>query len=374
MTRLLLLTRHYPPAVSGGARRPFLLARALRAAGVEVRVCAPSLPEGEPGWAVPHPNRDPGTADASAGFSVRSLARDLLLWPDPDVRWCLRAAETVIASGWRPDWVLSTSPPESIHVAGESLSRRLGARWAADFRDLWLASPHRHERLRPHRHFGERLLAGRLLPKADLVIAVDSLVAAEAISLGARSAHVLGHFVADKAATPAALPRETLNVVHAGSIALSDPDADIRDLLTPFAAALPANPSLRLYLVGRLLDSERAAVAASPANSAIVLVGVKPLPEAMSLMAGADALAFVASAKMHVPPSKIVDYLQLDRPIIACGDGPWRADPCVPAGDPATTLASLKRGDGRNVIAQTSNATAAAAHLLDLMNAAALPS
>ena len=35
------------------------------------------------------------------------------------------------------------------------------------------------------------------------------------------------------------------------------------------------------------------------------------------MMAGADALAFVASAKMHVPPSKIADYLAFDRPLVA---------------------------------------------------------
>ena len=83
MRRLLLLTRHYPPAVSGGIRRPYLLARVLRDLGVEVRVIAPSLPEGEPGLAVPHPNRDPTSDPGAARPSIRSIARDLLLWPDP---------------------------------------------------------------------------------------------------------------------------------------------------------------------------------------------------------------------------------------------------------------------------------------------------
>jgi glycosyltransferase involved in cell wall biosynthesis len=364
--KLLLLTRHYPPAVSGGAKRPFLLARALREAGVEVRVCAPSLPDGEPGWAVPHAHRDPSTEGGPSGFSLSGMARGLLLWPDPDIRWCLRAAETVVASGWKPDWVLSTSPPESIHVAGQSIARRLGARWAADFRDLWLTSPHRRERLRLHRRIGERLLARRLLPRADLVLAVDPVVAKEAEQLGARSAHVLAHFTADDPPVAAPMP-DGLNVVHAGSIALSDPDADIRDLLAPFESAIAVNAALRLIFVGRLLDREREAILRSPAAAAIEIRGPKPLDEALAIMAGADALAFVASNKMHVPPSKIVDYLQVDRPIIACGSGPWRADPRVPEGDPAQAMAGLRRGDGRSIAVTPPTARDTARQLLDLL-------
>jgi glycosyltransferase involved in cell wall biosynthesis len=364
--KLLLLTRHYPPAISGGARRPFLLARALREIGVEVRVCAPSLPEGEPGWAVPHAHRDPSTTDMPRDFTLAGVGRDLLLWPDPDIRWCLRAAETAVAGGWKPDWVLSTSPPESIHVAGLSVARRLGARWAADFRDLWLTAPHRRERLRLHRRIGERLLARRLLPKADLVLAVDPVVAGEATRLGARSAHVLAHFTVDEAPAAAPMP-DGLNVVHAGSVALSDPEADIRDMLAPFEAAIAANASLRLIFVGRLLDRERDAILRSPAAPRIEMRGPKPLDEALSIMAGADALAFVASKKMHVPPSKIVDYLRFDRPVIACGDGPWRADPRVPKCDPAEAMARLKRGDGRNVSALPPIARQTAHQILGLM-------
>ena len=43
--------------------------------------------------------------------------------------------------------------------------------------------------------------------------------------------------------------------------------------------------------------------------------GPVPYEIARAMMAGADALAFVASAKMHVPPSKIADYLAFDCPL-----------------------------------------------------------
>ena len=339
--RITLLARHYPPAVSGGARRPFLLAQALRAEGVEVHVVAPSLPEGEPGIAVPHPHRDPSTAPPRAP-SWRDHARELLLWPDPDIRWAMCAARAAAALP-TPDWIITTSPPESLHAAGAWLRRRTGARWAMDFRDHWLERPHRQERSRWWRKAGEAMLARRWLARADLIVAVDPVIATELAALGARAARVITH-VAAPPPPPAPLPSDSINVVHTGAIALSDPDCRVADMLDPFVAALAVNPTLRLHLAGRLTDGERATLAASPAAARWVDHGVLTLDAARALQAGADALIFVASPKMHVPPSKITEYLTCDVPIIACGAGPWRADPRTPPGDPTDALANLRKG------------------------------
>lgn len=371
--RIILLTRHYPPAISGGARRPARLAYALRQAGNDVRICAPSLPEGEPGWSVPHANRDPPISTRPRGFDLRDVARDLLLWPDPDIRWSMRAATTVIASGWKADWVLSTAPPESIHVAGRRIARAIGAMWAAEFRDSWLETPLRPQRRRWYRQLGERYLARRLLSDADLVTAVDPVVAAEATRLGGRNVHVLPHFAADASPTRIALPQDRVNIVHAGSIALSDPETDIELLLQPFEAALRANPKLLLHFVGRLTEHEQAAVSRVRPTEAVRLLGPRPLDEAMSYIAAADGLAFVGAPKMHVPPSKIVDYLQAEAPIIACGFGPWRQDPRVmDLEDPAQAMAALHRGAKRQArLPVPPNASASAQHLMSLMRAAA---
>ena len=368
--RILLVARHYPPAVSGGSKRPFLLAQALREAGADVRVAAPSLPEGEPGWTVPHPHRDPITRTVTPRYDRIELMNDLTLWPDPDITWSRGLEQVVLDSGWRPDWVISTSPPESIHVSGQRLARKLGARWAADFRDLWLQSPHRRERRRPHRRIGEYLLARMLLWKADLVIAVDPVVAAEATRLGGRNVHVVPHFVFDEPPPPADLPRETINIVHAGSISLSDPEARIPDLLGPFEAAHARNSAIMLHLVGRLSDAEIAAVKTNAAAHAIRLWGLMSLPEALRMMAAADALAYVASHKMHVPPSKIADYLMFSAPIVACGDGPWRNDSRVDRADPAEVMSQLKKGARRDVALRPPTASETAARVLDLMRQA----
>lgn len=139
---------------------------------------------------------------------LRASAREWLLWPDPDIRWCNRAAAAVRASyDEAPDCIFSTSPPESIHAAGLALKRHWpSAKWAADFRDHWLHAPHRRERLAWHRRVGEHVIARRWLGKIDLVTCVDQFIASELNGLGAGCAFVLPHVSPALSALPANRP------------------------------------------------------------------------------------------------------------------------------------------------------------------------
>jgi glycosyltransferase involved in cell wall biosynthesis len=364
MMRILLITRHYPPAVSGGAKRPFLLARELRKLGCEIFVIAPSLPDGEIGVAEPHPHRDPATSSGGKP-NLRALARELLLWPDPDIRWTQKAAQTAIdQTPWRPDWVWTTSPPESIHAAGVSLKKHFGAKWMADFRDHWLDRPHRRERATFLRRAGERLIARRWLAQADLVTSVDPFIADELRLLGPVAPQVTPHFSPSDPVAPINLPAEDINVVHTGAISLSDPQARIEEILAPFEQALMRNPALKLHLVGRLTDQEVMLVQASPICHRILMHGVQPLETALGHQHAADALIFVGSGKTRVPPSKITEYLATDAPIIACGDGDWRSDPRVDNKDPSEALIALRQGDKRTPLIRAPSVAEVAAQLL----------
>ncbi len=369
--RIVLVTRHYPPAASGGARRPFLLAQALRNEGSNVFVVAPSLPTDEIGLAVPHPNRDPATTIISARKSPRDHARNWLLWPDPDIRWTTSAARAAIkALDGTPDWVLTTSPPESIHAAGLAFKRQWpSVSWAADFRDHWLDAPHRRERMAFHRRIGERVIAKKWIKKMDLITCVDHFVADELNSLGAKRAKVLAHFAPPNLGRRTNLPADSINIVHAGSIALSDPLASIEDILRLYEKALEITPSLMLHFVGRLTDKETRILQKSSASAAITIHGVKSYEDALSYISAADGLIYVASTKSKVPPSKIVEYLATDKPIIACGDGPWRRDLRVSDVDPALQLSTLRKGDIRAAGERPPSAAETAARLLGLMNA-----
>jgi glycosyltransferase involved in cell wall biosynthesis len=342
--RVLLFARHYPPAVSGGARRPYLLARGLRALGCDVFVVAPDPPPDGPGLGAPHPHRDPAPATdvAPKPKSLRDLARDWLLWPDPDIRWTRRATAAALAAlPFEPTLVITTSPPESIHWAGAALKRRTGCAWIADLRDEWLARPFRAARRWPLRAAMERRLARRLLARTDLITCVDDVVEREARALapGVRVA-VISQF-ADPPPAPEPLEGDGRHVLHTGSFSLSDPGCRIEPVLDAFARALAESSDLRLDLVGRLTNAEREAVEACPARARIAIHGPQPYARTRALQAAADGFIVTAAPDSTAVPSKVYEYRAAGGPIVAVGDGPWRARGGYPVGDPVALLRNL---------------------------------
>lgn len=340
---ILILARHFPPLVSGGARRPYLLSLALAELGCDVRVVAPALPEGVRGLAVPHPYPEPSDATPDrAKRGARDLARDLLLWPDPDIRWAMRAARAVKAGEFRPDWVLTTSPPESLHAAGAWLKRRMGCRWAADLRDEWLMRPFRSARRHPARRAVERAMAEHLLRNADLITAVDEIVADEATALSGQRAHVLRQFAAPPP-PPMPFEGEGPHLVYTGSFSLSDPNCRIQPTLAAFSEAFVRRPELRLHLIGRLTAEERQAVEENPARAGILLYGPRPYEETRARQAAADGFIVAGAPDATAIPGKVFEYRTVGAPIIAVGDGPWRRTGGYDEVDPVLAMIDLTR-------------------------------
>ena len=351
--RVLMVARHYPPRVSGGARRPFLLAEGLRALGHEVRVVAPLLPEGEAGLAVLHVAAaapgEPESVARAPSTPLRDAVRAHAMLPDPDIRWALAAARRVREAGWSaPDWVITTSPPESVHVAGALLARRTGARWIADLRDSWLEEPLMAVRRGRLRRRAERPLARALLSRADLVTAATPTIRDEAERLGARAPIVL-----PQPGPPPARPETRdhdgpLALLHTGSFSLSQAERRIGPLLDLFGAARAGGFDLRLRLVGRLTEAERTAARAAGAQ---VRPSV-PMDEAWALQREADVLVLVAADGTDAVPGKLAEYAASGRPVLCLGGGAWRAD--VPGADrpPLSLLTELRAPEARMALAR----------------------
>lgn len=378
--KLVLIARHYPPAVSGGARRPYFLAHALRELGAEVFVVAPDRDPVLPGIAVDHPHRDPapdcGTGRGPLSARLRNFAREWARWPDPDITWTRRAARAALtALPFEPDWIITTSPPESVHWAGRELKRKTGARWCADFRDQWFERAFRLGRRNRLRRWLETLYARHLLGTADLVVSVNALIDAEIGGLAGNpgpARAVLGHFRPDGDFS-FRFDGKGPHLLHTGSFSLSDPDCPITPVLTAFAEAARGAPDLRLHLAGRLTAAEKQAVADSPAAAQIVLHGVVPLGTALGMQRAAHALIVAAAPAAPVPPGKYVEYIAAGRPVIAAGSGPWRT---VIGLDHQSTVEAMRHAASLPVPEPgpaVPSAREAARHLLDAMDAAGRP-
>ena len=118
-----------------------------------------------------------GEAVASWGTSGTVLSPTHKPKVDPSLR--AHTFRHVLPDTWYGSWVITTSPPGSVHLVGAAVQRATGARWLADLRDSLVAHPHRRadtaatkakERLRTSI---ARLVASR----ADAITCVSEAIA-----------------------------------------------------------------------------------------------------------------------------------------------------------------------------------------------------
>jgi glycosyltransferase involved in cell wall biosynthesis len=163
--KLLLVSLYFPPAGGGGVQRPLKFAQYLPALGIETHVLAPDNPRWihedadlrVPTQAWVHRARyigPRGRKPAEELYGKEGVERALvharlasrrLLVPDENVSWNLTAipAAIRIARKEKIDVVVTTSPPNSVHLVGAAVKKATGAKWIADLRDSLVAHPHR---------------------------------------------------------------------------------------------------------------------------------------------------------------------------------------------------------------------------------------
>src|SRR2546421_727098 len=205
--KLLLVTMYFPPAGGGGVQRPLKFATHLPAHGIETHVLAPDDPkwinvDSElelPTQAWIHRARYLGPRSRKLAEELhgrrgldhvtrqaRSFSRRLLV-PDENVGWNLTAipAAVRIARAEGIDVVLTTSPPNSVHLVGAAVKRTTGARWVADLRDSIAAHPHRRVEsaaVRAKEKISDQV--ARLIARgADAIVAASDAIADEARAL-----------------------------------------------------------------------------------------------------------------------------------------------------------------------------------------------
>ncbi len=347
---ILLITRHFPPEVSGGARRPYLLVQALRQAGHKVTLVSPfQETDGSDFFQVPHPacinieNETQTTPEVPDSFPVRNsswepirtLLRQWLLWPDPDIRWCRKAqnhiSNLINADELKPDILMTTSPPESLHLIGAHLKKRLQIPWIAEMRDTWVEMPHREILERSAiRATIERRIARSSLKNADGLVTVSEAVLKEAQKYISQSTPTLliDHFSAPCDETYP-LPESDLNLVHTGGFELSDRRRKLHTLLDAISKSAKQrielsekNQSIHLHIAGRLLPEE-IQLTTKIQDFKITLHGQIPLETSRALQASADGLILHTPENSHALPGKYAEYCQAKRPILYLGGGDW---------------------------------------------------
>ena len=340
--KILLVTMYFPPAGGGGVQRPLKFATHLPALGIETHVLAPD----DPKWLYEDPSPAPPTqawihrarylgprarrlADELHGRSgldrlslqARSLWRRVLV-PDENVPWNLTAipAAVRIVRSEEIDVVVTTSPPNSVHLIGAAVKRVTGARWVADLRDSIAAHPHRRvERasVRAKEKVSESI-ARLVARQADVIVGASDAIAEEARGLDPAGVvtTILNGADFDDFAGLDYHRGDRFRITHTGSFfGKRDP----RPFLTALAESGLEDVVARFVGDFRLSDREWAE--SLGLGSRIELHPYVSRREALALQRDSDALLLLipdaGGRGRGVLSGKVFEYLAAERPILA---------------------------------------------------------
>ena len=360
--KILLVSLYFPPAGGGGVQRPLKFAQYLPALGIETHVLAPDNPKWihedadlrVPTQAWVHRARyigPKGRKPAEELYGKEGLERALvharlasrrLLVPDENVSWNLTAipAAIRIARKEKIDVVLTTSPPNSVHLVGAAVKRATGAKWVADLRDSLVAHPHRRTeslgvRAKEKVDGGVARLVAR---SADAITCVSDAIADEARAFSPRGKVVTisnGCDFDDFAGLHYS-PTGRFRITHTGSFfGKRDP--------RPFLTALDESGlDIQARFLGDFRSSDRDWAEARGLGDRLELIPYVPRQAALELQRDSEALLLLipeaGGRGKGVLSGKVFEYLAAERPILAA----------VP---PDGAAAELIRETGAGVIA-----------------------
>ncbi|MBI1920675.1 MAG: hypothetical protein HYS23_06300 [Geobacter sp.] len=279
-----------------------------------------------------HP--DEGAASAIQGTREYSplvtLAAALAFNPDPGILWARRAAKhpLVLEHGRGAGFVISSSPPESAHLAAASLAERLGAELAVDMRDGWLDEPLKpllqKSRLQRWR---EGRLERRVIEQARVVFVTSTRWQAlleERLPQARGKVTVLTNcYPSPQLEVPfQPQPEEPYDLVYAGRFTGSKFDNRPGILLEPlFAGLRQVEGTFRVVILGALTSNDLEEIA--PWREKFASVGVdlvtRPQVERTALaeiLAKARGLLLLSATRASIL-AKLFDYIPTRRPILA---------------------------------------------------------
>jgi len=273
------------------------------------------------------------------------------LYPDPSVLWALRAARSrsVLSHAASARWVLASSPPESVHIGGLLLARRLRASLLVDMRDGWLDDPLKPWlRTRGLRRWVETALERVVVSRADRVVVTsdvwqEMLTARVAAARGktrviTNCSPELGQAPADTRAEASTSGAEELMLLYAGRLSASRKTQSANLLLQPFlSAARQSHMKLTFVFTGELTASDRATIRRyeqpfSARGWTIRCDPPVPREQVVKRMQQAAGLLLLSASRAAIP-RKFFEYLMSGRPVLAAtyaDSALWRLSAGIP--------------------------------------------
>lgn len=377
---ILIVTYSFPPCGDTGAHRPTSMARHLAGLGHQVTVLTTAV-YGEGG--------EPEGVEVERTWDLRLLQARLsgqrrlkdtfesdvqgsrphwlnrIVVPEPlTLTWGPFALARGLRIGRRFDCVITSSPPECVHLVGWAL-RRAGVPWIADVRDAWNFEALKQELSGPLQRLDD-WMERRAFRAADVVTCNTAPVVEDMRErLGANAVRISSGWDPalagdNQAGSGIDLDPERLSLVYTGRFATYSRDPS--GLLEAMAKIGDSEPELarRLELVfaGPYTERELELLGGDFGPLKVRVVGSLPRERALALQREAEALLIVLSPeRRQAAPIKLFEYVGTGRPIVALAEGTAGGDVVreldagvlVDSTDPAAIVEALRRLAGGGV-------------------------
>ena len=247
------------------------------------------------------------------------------LWIGPSVRFLKK-----YLSEHPVDLIVSTGPPQSMHMIGLRLSRETGLPWIADFRDPWTKIFYfKHLAMTPATERWHKKMEKMVLDEASAVVAVSPLVQQEFQAMTDTPVELItnGFDECDFSSEPCTQAyggaSQEFTITHTGLFAADGNPTVLWDVLAEKCHADEAfRKLLRIKLIGKTDDQILKALKDRGLEESLINMGYQTHSIAVDQQRQASVLILPLRKEPEyraVLPGKLFEYLASQRPILGIG-------------------------------------------------------
>jgi len=367
MKRVLVITYYWPPTGGSGVQRWVKFARYLPSEGWQPVIYTPENPEQ---LAVDHSLE----AEIPEGLEViktritepyelykkflrrsghskeavevnpvnaqnKSLIQKAAMWvrgnlfrPDPRCMWIgpsVRFLKKYLEE--HPvDLIVSTGPPQSMHLIGRKLSIQTGIPWIADFRDPWTKIFYfKHLSMMKATERWHHKMEGKVLDDAAAVVAVSPLVQKEFQEMTQTPVELITNgfdesdFAAEAGNAAAGSPEGDFTITHTGLFAADGNPTALWETLSVICSEDDEfKTRLKIRLVGKTDAQIISAIKEAGLEENLIDMGYQPHNVAVEQQREASVLILPLRKEPEykaVLPGKLFEYLASQRPVLGIG-------------------------------------------------------
>ena len=263
---------------------------------------------------------------------VAMWVRGNLFRPDPRCMWIgpsVRFLKKYLKE--HPvDLIVSTGPPQSMHLIGRRLALETGLPWIADFRDPWTKIFYfKHLSMTPGTERWHKKMEKKVLDDTSAVVAVSPLVQQEFQAMTQTHVELItnGFDECDFAAEPCHEAEggsdNEFCITHTGLFAADGNPTVLWEVLAEKCASDNAfRKALKIKLIGKTDDSILTALNEAGLSECVKNIGYLPHSEAVEQQRNASLLILPLRKEPEykaVLPGKLFEYLASRRPVLGIG-------------------------------------------------------